>query len=422
MKVRAIVAWALYDFANSSFAAVILATIYAAYYALGVVGNERGEGDLWWGRVVSVSMAVVAVSSPLLGGVADRAGLRRPLLIAFTLLSVTATALMATVAPGMVMWGFLLGVLGNIGFEGALVYYNAYLPDLAPRQYQGRVSGWGFAVGYAGSIVALLLALPFVKAEAFDGAFLTTAALFAGFSLPAFLLLPPAPPARVSALRAAREGGAEALATLRKILRLPDLRRFLGAYFVYEDGVNTVVAFSAIFAAQTLGFPMDRLIVLYIVVQVSALLGALAWSWPTDRIGPRRVVMITLCQWTVVVVAAYFVQTQEQFYALAVVAGTGLGAVQAASRTFLATLIPRGMEAELFGFYTLCGKGAAIIGPLIFGGISHAAGGNQRVGILAIGAFFLVGLVLLSRVGAGGPTRAEPALTDAASTAAGDGS
>jgi UMF1 family MFS transporter len=401
-----IVAWTLYDFANSSFAAVIFATIYAAYYALGVVGNEAGAGDLWWGRVVSMSMAVVAVTSPFLGGVADRAGVRRPLFIGFTALAVVAAALMATVRPGMVTWGFFLGVLGNVGYEGALVYYNAYLPNLAPPSHQGRVSGWGFATGYAGSIVALLLAFPFVQSQNYGGAFLTTAALFAVFSLPAFIFLPEPHRGRVSVWQAAREGGAEVLSTARKIIRMPDLRRFLGAYFIYEDGVNTVIAFSGIFAAQTLGFPMDRLIVLYIVVQVSALLGALAWAWPTDKLGPKRVVMVTLCQWTAIVVAAYFIETQTQFWVLAVVAGTGLGAVQAASRTFLASLCPEGMEAELFGFYSLCGKSAAIMGPLVFGGISHAAGGNQRAGILAIGSFFLIGFVLLSRAKAGGPARA----------------
>jgi UMF1 family MFS transporter len=405
VNVRAVIAWTLYDFANSSFAAVVFATIYAAYYAMGVVGNESGAGDLWWGRVISVSMAAVAVTSPFLGGVADRAGIRRPLFIGFTALAVTATALMATVEPGMVVWGFVLGVLGNVGYESALVYYNAYLPDLAPPSHQGRVSAWGFAVGYAGSIVALLAALPFVRAKVYGGAFLTTAGLFAVFSLPAFLFLPRLPPGRLGVWEAARQGGAEVAATARRILALRDLRRFLGAYFLYEDGVNTVVGFSAIFAAQTLGFPMDRLIVLYIVVQVSALAGALAWAKPIDRLGPKRVVMVTLVQWTVVVVTAYFVETPGQFWALAVVAGTGLGAVQAASRTFLASLCPKGMESELFGFYSLCGKSAAIMGPLVFGGISHAAGGNQRAGILAIGSFFLIGLVLLSRVRAGGPAR-----------------
>jgi MFS transporter, UMF1 family len=403
LDVRAIVAWTLYDFANSAFAAVIFATIYAAYYALAVVGNHDGAGDLWWGRVVSLSMGMVAVTSPFLGGIADRAGVRRPLFIGFTALAIVATALMATVEPGMVGWGFVLGVIGNFAYESALVYYNAYLPDLAPPSHQGRVSGWGFAVGYAGSIVALLAALPFVQKEAYAGAFIATAALFAVFSLPAFTMLPQPARGRVPVRQAAREGGAEVVATARRILARPDLRRFLGAYFVYEDGVNTVIAFAGIFAAQTLGFSMERLIGLYIVVQVSALLGALAWAWPTDRFGPRRVVMITLCQWAAVVVAAYFIETQAQFWGLAVVAGTGLGAVQAASRAFLARLAPRGMEAELFGFYSLCGKSAAVMGPLVFGTVSHAAGGNQRAGILAVGSFFVIGLLLLSRVKQGGP-------------------
>jgi UMF1 family MFS transporter len=404
MNVRTVVAWSLYDFANSAFAAVILGTIYSAYYTLAVVGNAHGAGDLWWGRALSASMAIVALSAPFLGGLADRAGLRRPLFIGFTVLSVAATALMATVTPGRVVWGFVLAVLGNVGFEGAIVYYNSYLPDLAPPSYQGRVSAWGFAVGYAGSMVALLVALPFVQAQAFGGAFLVTAALFGVFALPAFLCLPPAPGRRLPALQAARTGAIELRHTIRRILARRDLRRFLGAYFLYEDGVNTVVAFSAIFAAQTLGFSMPQLITLYIVVQLAALLGAMAWSWPTDRLGPKRVVMYTLWQWMLVVVAAYFVQTQAQFYVIAIVAGTGIGAVQAASRTFLTTLIPRGMEAELFGFYALCGKSAAVFGPLLFGSISHATGGNQRLGIVVVGLLFLLGLVLVRRVQAGGPT------------------
>jgi UMF1 family MFS transporter len=295
-------------------------------------------------------------------------------------------------------------MIGNVGFEGALVYYNAYLPQLAPPGLQGRVSGWGFAVGYSGSIVALLIALPFVQQGQFGRAFLTTAVLFGAFSLPAFILLPRAEGRGVSARVALAEGVHEVVKGMKTILAHRDLRRFFAAYFVYEDGVNTVIAFSGIFAAQTLGFPMERLIVLYIVVQISALAGALAWAGPTDRLGPRRVVMITLCQWAVIVIVTYWVQTPAQFYVVAVIAGTGLGAIQAASRTLLTTLIPRGMEAEMFGFYTLCGKSAAVMGPLVFGGISHAAGGNQRLGILAIGSFFVIGLALLSRMKSGGPT------------------
>jgi UMF1 family MFS transporter len=410
VKRREIVAWVLYDFANSAFAAVIMATIYAAYYAIGVVGNAQGAGDLWWGRAVSTSMAIVAVTSPFLGTLADRSGVRRPLFIAFTAVSVIATALLSTVQPGMVVWGFALAVIANVGFEGALVYYNAWLPQIAPAGVQGRVSAWGFAVGYAGSIVALLAALPLVRAEAYGAAFLLTAALFGLGAIPGFLFLPRAPGAEVPVARAVREGFAEVAASIRTILGNQSLRRFFGAYFFYEDGVNTVIAFSAVFAVHTLGFPMERLIVLYIVVQVSALLGALAWAWPTDRFGAKRVVMITLVQWALVAVAAFFVQTQAQFFAVAVLAGTGLGAVQAASRALLASLAPPGSEARMFGFYALCGKSAAIMGPLVFGGVSYAAGGNQRLGILAVGGFFVIGLALLSRMRSQMPVRgASPA-------------
>jgi UMF1 family MFS transporter len=412
MNRRAVAAWTLYDFANSSFAAVVMATIYAAYYAGFVVGNERGEGDLWWGRVVSLSMAIVAISSPVLGTVADRAGVRKPLFVGFTLLSVAATALMATVEPGMVARGFVLGVLGNVGFEGALVYYNSWLTELAPPERQGRLSGWGFAVGYAGSVVALVAALPFVQRGAVHGAFAVTAALFLVFALPAFVFLPRPPGTAVPVSVAAREGLAETLASLRAVLANVGLRRFFAAYFVYEDAMNTVIAFSAVFAAQTLGFPLPRLIVLYVVVQVSALVGALAWAGPTDRLGAKRVVAITLVQWTLVTVVAWFVRTQIEFFALAVLAGTGLGAVQAASRTLLGHLIPPGMESRLFGFYALCGKSAAIIGPLVFGAVSHASGGNQRLAILAVGTFFVVGLALLVRApdarAAGGSRASSP--------------
>jgi UMF1 family MFS transporter len=341
--------------------------------------------------------------------VADRPGVRRPLFIGFTALSVTATALMATVEPGMVAWGFLLGVLGNVGFEGALVYYNAWLPQLAPPSMQGRLSGWGFAVGYAGSIVALLIALPFVRAEAFDRVFLATAALFGGFALPAFLFLPRAPGAAVPPLCALRDGFAEVGTGIRTILGHQNLSRFFGAYFFYEDGVNTVIAFAAIFAGKTLGFTFVETITLFLVVQLTALVGSAAWARTTDTRGPKFVVRCTLVQWTVVTVLAFFVQEKSHFWVVAVLAGTGLGAIQAASRAFMATLVPSGREAEFFGFYALVGKTGAVFGPLLFGTVSFMLAGNQRAAIVAVGLFFVIGFVLLRRVPAGGPTHGGPA-------------
>jgi MFS transporter, UMF1 family len=404
---RTIVAWVLYDFANSAFAAIVLATIYPAYYANLVVGNADGRGDFWWGLAVSTSMVLVALTSPLFGGIADHAGVRKRFLVWLSLASVAATALLTTVGPGDVVRGFVLAVAGMVTFEAAFVYYNSYLPRIAPPEALGRVSAAGFAVGYAGSLVAFLAAYPFAAAKAYWGCFLVAAAQFALLSIPAFVVLPSDTRQAVPLGTALARGARETLATLREIVRDRDrieMRRFLTAYLVYEDGVNTVVAFAAVFAAKTLGFSFEEIIGLFMLVQVSALIGSTAWARPTDRLGPRLVVRVTLVQWALVTVLAYFVQAKWHFWVVAVLAGTGLGAVQAASRTFMATLIPHGREAEFFGFYSLVGKTGAVMGPLVFGGVSWLMAGNQRAAIVAIGLFFLVGFVLLSRVQAGGPT------------------
>jgi UMF1 family MFS transporter len=403
---RAVVAWLLYDFANSAYVAVIPATVYSKYYALVVVGNERGEGDFWWGMAVTLSMAIVALASPPLGAIADHAGVRKRFLAVLTYVSVGATGLMATVDRGDVLWGFCLAILGTVGFEAAIVYYNAYLPELAEPSRRGRLSGYGFAIGYAGSALALLAALPFALGERYGSAFLTTAALFGAFAVPAMVSLPADRPGSLTLSRAVRVGFTKTWATLRRLRTLPDLRGFLLAYLFFEDGINTVVFFSSVFAGHTLGFTTGEVIGLYFVVQLSALAGAGLWARPTDLWGPRRVVMATLVQWCVVVLAAYWVTSKGQFYAVALLAGSGLGAVQAAARAFMASLIPRGQEAELFGFYSLCGKTAAVMGPVIFGTVSRLTGGNQRAAILAVGLMFVIGLALLSRVRAGGPTAA----------------
>ena len=398
MNRKAIAAWCFYDFANSVYPAVITATIFGVYFAGTIVGNEAGLGDLWWGRVISVSMMVVAVTSPLLGSVADNAGVRKKFLFAYTYLTIACVALFTTIEPGMILWGFLLATLANIGFEGALVYYNAYLPDIAPPNRRGFISGLGFGVGYAGSGAGLLMVLPLVTREQLTLIWLAVAGFFALFSLPAFLALPTDSQGRRTMAQAAIEGVTGFRRILSDVLRQPNLRRFLLAFFIYIDGVNTTIYFAGIYAATTLGFSASELIYLFLTVQMSALVGALALARPTDTWGPKRVITLTLVLWTVIVTAAYFVDQKSTFFVIAFLAGTGLGAVQSASRALMASLVPEGKEGEMFGFYALCGKSSSVVGPLVFGGISRALGGNQRVAILSVAAFFLVGLVLLQRV------------------------
>ena len=400
------VSWCLYDFANSFYAAVIIATVWAAYYANEIVGNQAGAGDLWWGRAVSASMLAVAVTSPIAGALADFAALRKKFLIAYTLIAVIGTALLASVQPGMVVYGFALTVAANFGFEGAMVFYNSYLPLLAEPGRQGRLSGWGFATGYAGSLVGLALALPLVQGGHFDLAFYMVAGCFLLFALPAFIALPADATRRKGFRQAATEGLHGTWHTLKEIVAEPALRRFMLAYFVYIDGINTVIYFSSIFAAHTLGFSMSQLILVFLVVQLSALVGALAWARPTDRMGPKRVIMLMLVQWAMVVVGAYFVTSKFQFFVLAALAGTGLGAVQSASRAVLARMIPAERAGEFFGFYALSGKTASILGPLVFGLVSVLSGGNQRLSVLSVLLFLVVGGSLLFGVKAGGPATA----------------
>jgi UMF1 family MFS transporter len=204
-------------------------------------------------------------------------------------------------------------------------------------------------------------------------------------------------------VQAARGGIRESWQTFREVLQHKTLRGFLFAYFFFEDGVNTVVYFAAGFAMQTLNFTTEQAIYLFLVVQISALAGAFLWAKPTDMMGPKRVLLIVIVQWSAVVTAAYLVQTKMQFFGVAVVAGTGLGAIQAAARAFMASLTPKGREADFFGFFSLCGKSAAVLGPLLFGYISNSTG-NQRLAILSVMILFIVGGGLLTRVQAGGPS------------------
>ena len=187
---RTIAAWCLYDFANSSVSAIIVATIFPVWYAQAIVGNADGRGDFWWGLVSSTTMIMVALTAPLLGGIADHAGIRKPFFVGLTLVAVVGCALLATLEPGMVVRGFLLAVLTLLSYEAAVVYYNAYLPTLAPPERLGSVSAMGFAVGYAGSIVAFAAAYPFAAAGRYGLCFVVTAVQFGLFALPAFLVLP----------------------------------------------------------------------------------------------------------------------------------------------------------------------------------------------------------------------------------------
>ena len=398
MNKRQVGAWALFDLANSVYPAVITSVVFQVYYINTVVGNTDSIGDWWWGRAVSLSALIVAISSPLLGAIADRAGMRKRFMAFFVAMCVTGVALFTTLGPGAVAWGFTVFVFANVGYEACLVFYNAYLPDLAPSDKQGWVSGLGFGVGYVGSAVGLLLAIPLIETS-IDLVWVMVAMFFIVFSIPSFLFLPQDQTTDMSVGRAARWGIANFKQILGEVLQEKDLRRFLLAFFFYIDGVLTAIYMSNTVASTTFGYTDEERIYLFIALQIAALIGAFALAKPTDRLGPKKILSGVLVMWTLVAVSMGFIPTSKLWFAgLAMVAGFGLGSVQAASRAFMASLIPKGKEAEMFGFYALCGKSSSVVGPLVFGYIAMASGGNQRLAVMAISILFVVGLGLLRRV------------------------
>ncbi|MBF0458088.1 MAG: MFS transporter [Nitrospirae bacterium] len=398
---REIFSWCLYDFANSGYSAIIATVIFPVYYVNVIVGNEAGLGDLWWGRAISLSMAFVALSSPFLGGIADYGGLRKRFLIGYSILAVLSIMCMSALVPGMVVAGFLLMVAANIGHEGGMVFYNSYLPLIAGASHKGRVSAWGFGLGYIGSFTALILALPLVKSGNLGMVWPLVAVFIVVFTLPAFINLPgdkKTGGASGKAIAAAAVFNAKRLfGSLIELLRQRELRRFLISFFMYQDGVNTVIVFSSIFAAATLNFNNAELIYLFMTVQVTAFAGSMIMARPIDLWGPKKVIAISLVLWSAVAVASYFVTGKGEFFIIATTAGLGLGTVQAASRAFFSGFIPKGRESEYFGVYSMIGKTSAILGPLIFG-ITSAYFRSQRPAIVSISLFFIAGLLLLIRV------------------------
>lgn len=396
--------WTLFDFANTSFSVLIVAVGYSLYFKQ-IVAGGAGRGDFFWGLIVSISMLLTALIAPVLGAASDFAHSRKAFLFWFTIASVVCTALLAVVHADMLLLGSALFIVANVGFEGGIVFYNAFLPLLARKEEYGRISGYGFAMGYVGSLASLLIALPLYAGGFVEEnlpsvrlSFLLAAVMFLVFSLPLFFFLRDVPRPADRTESYIRAGYRRVIATLRHVRSYKHVARFLLAFFIYNDGILTVISFASIFAQDSLKFSLEEILLLFAVVQASAIVGSLIFGSLTDTIGPKRTITISLVCWLAVVAGAYVVQSKEVFYGIGVLAGACMGGSQSASRSFMALLTPRDREAEFFGFYDgFCGKASAVIGTFIFGVLSWASG-SQRVAVISVGVFFLAGLWLLQSV------------------------
>ena len=401
-------AWCLFDFANSSFTTIIVTVAFSVYFVQIVVTEDSplGAGEALWGAAYGVSMILIAFLSPVLGAMADHQAAKKQYLAAVTGLCILCTAGLYFVKAGDVVLALVLFGLANIGFELGYTFYNAFLVELADREEMGRLSGAGWGLGYLGGLFSLALAYPFVKGglatenlESYRQSFLGTALFFLIASVPTFLYLkerarpqPRTPNVSVWTVGFARVGS-----TFRAIRRYRELVVYLVAFLIYTDGINTVVVFSGIFAAQVLGFTPQDLIIYFLITQLTAGAGAYAFGILTDRIGAKRVIAMTLWVWIGIVAWAFAVRSVTEFYIIGLIAGAALGANQAASRTLLGLFTPVGRQAEFFGFFSLSGKLAATLGPILYGQIVLWTG-SQRVAVLSLAAFFLIGWLVLRLV------------------------
>ncbi|MFC4728316.1 MFS transporter [Coralloluteibacterium thermophilus] len=408
VKRRELWAWAGYDFANSGYTTVVITAVFNAYFVR-VVADGADWATFAWTAALSLSYLVIALTAPALGAWADLQARKKFLLAITTTLCVLGTALLGFVGPGAVAVALALIVVTNAAYSMGENVIAAFLPELAHEDAMGRLSGYGWAFGYMGGLLVLGVCLWWImagaaafgvaEADAVPQTMLITAAAFALAALPTLLLLrertPPQPVPAGGVWRASFARVRDALAGSQGFT---DLRRFLVCIVCYQAGVMTVITIAAIFTEQALGFTTEESILLILVVNVTAAVGALLFGLVQDRLGHRTTLAITLLAWLVAIGLFWVGGERTVVWIAANIAGLALGASQSAGRALVGYLCPQRREAEIFGLWGLAVKLSSVIGPLAFGVVSWLSGGDFRLAMLVTSLFFVAGLLILATV------------------------
>ncbi len=419
---KTIFGWAMYDWANSAFA-TMLGAVVAPFFADVIVPEGGWNGwsaETIWAAVVSIGSTVLFVMMPVLGAIADFNSARRRFLRNCALGGGLMVVILPFVPDGSVPWFLVVAISAHIGFVAANVFYDAFLPGLTTDDTIDRVSSKGFAYGYIGGGLYLILALGLLLLSGDEGptgltisgaarvAIFGAGVWWMGFTLYALRHLPEAGestpiPSAYRDMRPWRAytaiGFGRTLATAKKLIGFPQLLLFVAAFIFYNDGIMTIINISGSYASETLELDIAQVSIAFLIVQFVAFGGALFFGRLADRIGAKHAILWSLVIWSLIAVAAYFLPTGEvlPFYSMAVAVGLVLGGVQALSRSLYASMIPEHASAELFGFYSVFSKFSAIWGPLVFSIVSHRTG-SGRPAILSIVLFFIIGGMLLKRV------------------------
>jgi UMF1 family MFS transporter len=398
--------WAMYDFANSGYTTVVITAVFNAYFVAEVARNAPWA-TFAWTCALAVSYALIIVTAPVIGAYADARAAKKKLLVVTTVGCIAFTAALALVRPGDLWLAVLLIILSNFFFGTGENLIAAFLPEIARGEGMGRVSGWGWSLGYLGGLVSLGCCLAYVSwaqargLSAADFVPITmaiTAALFAAASLPTFLFLRERSPAAGQSGNYLKQSVARLRETLRDASRYRDLRRFLICIVFYQAGIQAVVALAAIYAQQAMGFTTKETLALILVVNITAALGAFLFGHVQDRLGHVRTIAVTLLGWIAAVLLAWLAHGPLLFWVAANLVGLCLGASQSAGRALVGYLSPLSRSAEFFGLWGLSVKFSAILGPVTYGLVTWLSGGDHRLAILLTGAYFIAGIGILIRI------------------------
>lgn len=404
---RAVWGWALYDFANSAYTTLVVTFIYAVYFTQ-EIAPDGITGTALWSRGVTITAVVVALASPMLGALADRGGMRRGLLLGTTGATVVGVSLLYFPGPGDVYLALSLFVLSNITYEFCGVFYNSYLPEVAPPSHIGRVSGYGWGLGYLGGLLAMALALfvfiqPDVPPFGLDrdagehvrATMVLVGVWFALLSIPMFTWVKEPKRASTAPMGELVAGAFRQLGeTFREIRRFGDIFRLLVARMFYNDGLVTIFAFGPIFAAEVHDFTLTEVMYWGLALNLTAGLGAVAMGFLDDRLGGKKTLYVTLVGLVIGGIWAVLSPTKTSLFLAGLWVGIFVGPNQAASRSLLGRFVPRQKETEFYGFFAFSGKAIAFMGPFLLGVVSELTG-SVRLGMSTILLFFIIGGFLL---------------------------
>ncbi len=409
MKRSVVFSWCLYDWASSAFPAVITTFVFATYFTKAVAPDPI-SGTAMWGHAASLAGLAIALLGPVLGAVADHGGRQKPYLAFFTGIAALACAAMWFVTPdaSSVLQALVLFAVATVAFELATIFYNALLPKVAAHETLGRVSGWGWGLGYVGGIFCLafvlfafvqapepLLGLDKATAENVRIVGPFTALWWLVFALPLLFVLREGP-SQMRPAAAIKRGLGDMKGLVAFLKAHPTVAWFLLANMIYTDGLTTLFAFGAIYASGTFGMALDEVIMFGIALNLTAGIGAFGFAWLDDRLGSRRTIAIGLVCLTIIGAGLLVVESKTAFWILGVMIGPFFGPVQAASRSLAARLAPEAQRAQVFGLFALSGRITAFLGPAILGTVTLLAD-SQRVGMATILPFFVLGLFVLWR-------------------------